>query len=406
MRSWKYRLYPSKLQEQVLERHLHQCKNLWNSLLEYVKTYHADTGKFPTRKQLYLQAKETGLFSQVAQNVADRLVKSLRGMLARKKAGKKAGFPRFKSIDRMRSFTYPQFGFRLGEHLELSGLEDIPIKKHREIKGKIKTLTIKKSPSGKWFAVFTSEVEESVTQKKAGPAAGIDVGIEHFAYLSDGATIENPRYLKQAEEKLKDAQRRLSGKKKGSGNRRKAKLLVAIAHEKLVNKRRDFLHKVSRQLVDKYALIAMENLNVAGLAHGFLAKEVLDCSWAEFVSMLAYKAEEAGCKVVLVNPAYTTSQCSSCGLIQKKSLAERWHSCSCGASMHRDFNAAINILQRATGGTPGCQACVEERSSSAAGESNSPDGEETATRYKYYGQVSSLKQEAHAIDRRYGQCAP
>ncbi|MEW6748865.1 MAG: RNA-guided endonuclease TnpB family protein [Candidatus Micrarchaeota archaeon] len=380
-RAWRYRLYPSKAQQKSLDNHLHECKTLWNALLEYTKAYYTATGRFPTRNGLYLLTKGHNLFSQVAQNVADRLSKSLKVMMSKKKAGKRAGFPRFKSIERVKSFTCPQFGFRLAERLELSGLGSIAIKKHRMLEGEIKTLTMKKMPSGKWFAIFTSEVETSEVLRKTGKSVGLDLGIETFAHLSDGSKIENPRYLRLAEERLKLAQRRMSKKKNGSLNRAKARKDVAIAHEKLTNKRRDFLHKASHILVNRYALIAMESLNNEGLARGFLAKEVLDCGWAEFSSMLRYKAEETGCEVILVNPAHTTSMCSSCGLIRKKSLAERWHECPCGASMHRDLNAAINILQRATGGTSESQVC----------------GEETPTRYKYDEQVSSMKQEAHGF---------
>lgn len=362
VRAWKYRLYPSKTREKELNSYLHECKTLWNRLLGYVKEYHEETKRFPTRRQLHLKTKETPIFSQVAQNVADRLAKSLIGVIVRKRAGIKAGFPRFKPIERMKSFTYPQFGFKLGNKLELSGMGSIPIKKHREVQGKIKTLTIKKSPSGNWFAVFTSEIEGEAAPKKQGPSAGLDLGVEHFAYLSDGEIVENPRHLKNAEEKMKGAQRRLSEKKKGSKNRGKARLKVAIAYEKLANRRRDFLHKTSRKLVEKYSFIAMEDLNTAEMAKGFLAKSILDCSWAEFSGMLRYKAEEAGCEVVLVNPANTTSRCSSCGLVQKKLLAERWHKCACGASMHRDLNAAINILARATPGIGGSHTCGEETS--------------------------------------------
>jgi len=389
-RAWRYRLYPSKTHQQSLDSYLYECKNLWNFLLEYTKACHKETGKFPTRKQLYLKAKETHIFSQVAQDIADRLAKSLRGIFLKKNAGSKAGFPRFKPIERMKSFTYPQFGFKLGERLALSSIGSIPIKKHRDIIGEIKTLTIKKMPSGKWFAIFTSEMEEPISQKKAGPAVGVDLGIESFAYLSDGSFIENPRNLKQAEQKLKGAQRQTARKKKGSENRRKTRLKAAIAYEKLANKRRDFLHKTTRQLVNSYSFLALENLNVAGLARGFLAKHVLDCSWAEFSSMLAYKAEEAGCEVVLVNPAHTTSMCSSCGQIHKKALGERWHSCPCGAEMHRDLNAAINILNRATVGTAEGQAC----------------GEGNSTRYGYNGQLSSMKQEAHGFLAAFGRWNP
>jgi putative transposase len=383
IRSWKYRIYPSKAQEKALERYFHGCRLLWNSLLQYAKVHYDETRKFPSRKQLYPRTKGTYLFSQVSQNVADRLVKAMRCMVAKKKAGMNAGFPRFKSAERMRSFTYPQFGFELDERLALSGIGSIAIRKHREMHGKTKTLTIKNSPSGKWFAIFTTETDDNVRQKKCGLKVGIDLGLEHFAYLSDGTVLQNPRHLKEAEDGLKTAQRHMSMKKKGSKNRRKARIRVAIAHEKVTNRRHDFLHKASRMLVGKYALLAMEKLNVAGLARGFLAKGVLDCGWAEFSSMLAYKAEEAGCEVVLVDPAHTTQRCSSCSLVRKKSLAERWHSCICGASMHRDLNAAINILDRATSGTEGSKACAEMLSYSAAGEPDSSDGEETATSYKY-----------------------
>jgi len=393
-RAWRYRIYPSKTQEHELNSYLYECKNLWNSLLEYTKSYYKKTRKFPKRSQLHLLTKEREIYSQVAQNVADRLTKSLKGTVARKKAGQKAGFPRFKPIERVKSFTYPQFGFRLNEKLELSGIGSIAIKKHRDIQGEMKTLTIKKTPSGRWFALFTTEIEKEIPQKKqGGPAAGIDLGIEHFAYLSDKTIIENPRHLKQAEQRLKQRQKQLSNKKKRSKNRRRARIKVAMAHEKLTNRRTDFLHKVSRKLTDKYSFIAMENLNIAGLAKGFLAKSVLDCSWAEFLSMLTYKAAEAGCEVVLVDPAHTTKKCSSCGLIQKKSLAERKHICICGASMHRDLNAAINILKKATGGTLGGNADVQMYCT----EARKACGEETTTHYKHNEQVSSTKQEAHAF---------
>ncbi len=359
IRSWKFRLYPSKRHEDLMDNNLISCKNIWNSLLEYSKKYYEETGKFPTRRQLYLRTKGTSLFSQVAQNVANRLVRSMRGMTARRKVGIKAGFPRFKSIERTKSFTYPQFGFRLNSKLWLSGIGEISIRKHREIEGKIKTLIIKKLPSGKWFAVFTSEMEKA-TCGKEGPAAGLDLGIDNFVYTSDGEIIENPRHFKKAEQKLGNADKRLSRKKKGSKNKGKARIKVATAYEKLTNKRKDFLHKTSRKLVEKYSVIAIEDLDTVRMARSFLAKSVLDCSWAEFSSMLAYKAEDAGCGIVLVNPANTTSECSNCGSVKKKSLAERWHKCACGASMHRDLNAAMNILKRATAGTAGSNASGKE----------------------------------------------
>ncbi|MFP3949702.1 MAG: RNA-guided endonuclease InsQ/TnpB family protein [Candidatus Micrarchaeia archaeon] len=350
IRSWKYRIYPTKEQESKLQAYLYECKNVWNFLLEHTKQHYEKTGGFPTRKQLYaLTKKKTKLFSQVSQNVADKLVKALKGMFAKKEVGRTVGFPRFKRMERMKSFTYPQFGFKINEQLSLSKIGEVQIKKHRRVKGKIKTLTIKRMLSGKWFAIFTSEVEMIPTLNR-GPKAGIDLGIDHFVHTSDDFVIENPRHLKKATNRIKQAQKLLSGKKRGSKNRIKAKIRVARAYEKVVNRRRDFLHKTSRKLVNSYSLIALEGLNINRLGRTFLAKHVFDCGWAEFSRMLHYKAEEAGSEIVFVDAAHTTQECSSCGSIQKKILAERWHICSCGATMHRDLNAAKNILKRATGG--------------------------------------------------------
>ena len=224
---------------------------------------------------------------------------------------------------------------------------------------------------------------------------GIDLGIEHFAYLSNGEIVENQRHLKHAEEKLKQVQQQLSRKKKGSKNRRKAKLKLAIAHEKLTNKRRDFLHKTSKKIAETYSFIALEKLNVKSMSkkENFLAKSIHDCSWVEFINMLRYKAEEAGSKVVFVNPANTTKQCSNCNLIQNKTLADRWHECICGLSIHRDHNAARNILKRAT--TLGTSSQTSHKGSSFATtlghrESNAY-GEGTSTQDNPNGQVSSMK---------------
>src|SRR5271157_2102162 len=266
LRSWKYRLYPSKVQQESLDQHLYDCKNLWNSLLEYTILEYEKTERFPTRSKLYLKTKGTRLHSQVAQNVADRLAKSLHGVVARKKVGKKAGFPRFKPIERMKSFTYPQFGFKLEDQLELSNIGSVPIRKHRESQGTIKTLTIKKSPSGKWHAIFTTESERKAAKRNKMPEVGIDLGVEAFAYLSDGSKIENPRNLRLAEERLKKAQKRMSNKQRGSSKRAKARKAVALSYERLTNRRRDFLHKTSRKLVNSYSFLALENLNISGLA--------------------------------------------------------------------------------------------------------------------------------------------
>lgn len=183
-----------------------------------------------------------------------------------------------------------------------------------------------------------------------------------FATLSDGQKIANPRHLGLHEDKLASLQRRLSRKAKRSKNRMKAKFKVARSHEKVADCRRDFLHKTSRQLVDAYSLIALEKLQSQEMAEQNYGKSIHDAGWGMFANMVSYKAEDAGCEVVFVNPKNTTKMCSNCGKLTAKTLWERTHKCNCGLEMDRDVNAAKNILALAkqkqdTLGISGINAC-------------------------------------------------
>ncbi len=351
-RAWKFRLYPTKMQVKEMETHLWLSKNLWNELLELTKQTYADYGKFSTTRALNELAKTSELYSQVAQDVFRRLNKSIYGMIERRKKGINAGFPRFKNLDRMRSLTYPQFGFSLtGKKLKVSPFGEINIKLHRNVVGKIKTLTLKREASRKWYAILTTETETNPIQKNNGSQIGIDLGLINFAVLSDGTTIKNPRHLKRYADRLAEKQRKVPRKKKGSSRRRIANRKVAILHEKVRRTRRDFLHKLSRKLVHSHSLMALEKLASQEMAKQQYGKSINDAGWSEFISMVSYKAESAGSRVVLVNPANTTKICSDCGELVKKELHERQHNCpSCGLSIDRDHNAAINILNRATVG--------------------------------------------------------
>jgi len=182
-----------------------------------------------------------------------------------------------------------------------------------------------------------------------GPAVGLDVGLEKFAALSDGSVIENPRYLRKTEKRLKHAHRALSRKQKASRNRKKARLKVARLHAKIRSQRRDFLHKASRRLVNTYSMVAVEDLAVRNMVKNHhLAKSISDAGWSEFLTMLCYKAEEAGSRVVKVNPSGTSQECSRCGTTVAKDLSVRLHKCPhCGLVVDRDVNAARNILARA-----------------------------------------------------------
>ncbi len=323
----------------------------------------------------------SGVYSQVLQNCADRLAKAFDnffGRAKRKKRGEhiKAGYPRFKK--RVRSITYPQSGFGIdGNRLKVSRIGRIPVVLHREIEGKIKTLTLKRMPSGEWFAVLSCEVPaentdlpkanldspegESVNREHPNreKEMGIDVGISSFATLSDGTKAGNPRFLIKAEKRLKRAQRRLSRKKKGSKNRRKARHKVAILHGKVGDQRSDFLHKTARICADSYGFIAVEDLNVSGMVQNrHLSKAISDAGWSEFLHLLSCKAERAGGTIVKVRPNNTSQTCSECGheLEEHIPLSERVFRCPyCGHEEDRDVNAAKNILERAREARPICQ---------------------------------------------------
>lgn len=358
MKAYKFRLYPTKVQEKELGKHLWISKELWNKLLESTKQRYDKEKKFFSKLELQVMVKNSGLYAQTAQGIAHRLHRSVKAKIKAKREGKKWGFPRFKSFDNMKSLYYPQSGFILKHKLKVSPFGEINIKKHREINGKIKTLTLKREPSGKWFAIFCVKVEKQQHRINNGSAVGVDLGLTNLATTSNGTVIRNPHQFEKLEESLSVAQRRLSKKQKRSNNRKKAKFKAARIHEKISNARLDFLHKAANLLLSKYSLIAMEKLASQEMATQGHGKGINDAGWGIFANILCYKAESAGCRVVFVNPKNTSKECSSCGKLVGKTLYERHHDCSfCGLSIDRDVNASINILKRATAGQAGSNAC-------------------------------------------------
>lgn len=357
MRAYKFRLYPNKTQRKKMQTHLWLSKNLWNDMLELTKQMYADYERFPSMNALNELAKTSGLYSQASQDIFRRLRKAIGGMCAKRKKGMKAGFPRFKGIDRIKSITYPQSGFSLKERkLKVTPFGEINIKKHRDVEGAIKTLTLKKE-ADKWYAILTAKTTPPIPRENNGAAVGIDFGLMTFATLSNGESIRKPKHMKIYEDRLADTQRELSKKKLRSRNRKKAKLKVCKIHSKVADTRKDWLHKTANNFLSKYSFIALEDLNVQGIAekHG---RGVSDAGWSIFTNIISYKAEEAGCEVVFVNPKDTTKDCSHCGTCVPKEEHERTHIClSCGLVMDRDLNAAINILNRATVGQTGSNAC-------------------------------------------------
>ncbi len=326
-------------------------------------TYYEQANQLPEIKQIREEYQQ--LHSQVLQDVLRKVDKAFKAFFARCKRGETPGFPRFKGKNHYDSFTYPQAGFSLTEENRvcLSKIGSIKVKLHRPLKGKVKTCTIKRE-GDHWFVGFACEVEAEPLPA-SHEAVGIDLGLLHFATLSTGETIENPRHYRQAEKKLARLQQAIARKKRGSHRRHKAVKLVAKAYRKVRNQRQDALHKASRTLVNTYGTIVFEELQPANMskrpkpkqdengkylpngasAKSGLNKSIGDAGWGQFQQYCSYKAANAGRVVLFVNPKYTSQICSGCGQVRKKELSERWHSCECGTELDRDHNAALNILR-------------------------------------------------------------
>jgi putative transposase len=357
LKAYKFRIYPTKLQRTVMDRTLDLCRWTYNQTLAYRKDSWEKEGKsvskyethnlLPTWKSEKPELSE--VFSQTLQNVQERVDLGLKTFFRRVKAGENPGYPRFRGRGWYDSFTYPQKGFRLDSgKLYLSKIGNIKIKLHRPIGGKIKRLIVRRAATGKWFACFSVEMEESPKPPwKDGSVVGIDVGLESFATLSNGEKIANPKFFRDEEKELARVQRRLSKAPKGTPERKAALKVVERVHERIANKRYEFAHQVSRDLVNRFGLIAFEDLNIKNMLQNHcLAKSISDVAWNMLVTVTSYKAANAGSMVVLVDPRNTSKMCSRCGILVEKSLSNRVHNCThCGLSLDRDINAAINILR-------------------------------------------------------------
>jgi len=296
------------------------------------------------------------VFSQTMQTVCDDVDKAFQAFFRRVKAGDKPGYPRFKGRDRFNSFAFKQFGVgaRLdGRRLKLYGIGRVRVRWHRPLEGKVKTVRIVRK-AGKWYACFACEVEPPKPLPPTGKAVGIDVGISALITTSDGDKVANPNYYRKAQAELRRRQRKLSRCKRGSKNRRKALRAVQRQQEHVANQRKDFLHKLSTELIRQYDAIALEDLRVRNMVRNHhLSKSILDSGWSAFRGYLTYKAESAGRAVAFVDPAYTSKCCSACGtMFQDFDLSTRWVTCDCGLSLDRDHNAALNILSRTGWDTP------------------------------------------------------
>ena len=357
IKAYKYRIYPTKSQRTKMERTLDLCRWTYNQTLAYQKNAWENEGKSVSKYETHDLLPDwksdkpelSEVFSQTLQNVQERVDLALKAFFRRVKAGEKPGYPRFRGRGWYDSFTYPQKGFKLDSgKLYLSKIGEIKIKLHRQIEGKIKRLTIRRAATGKWFACFSVELEDLPKPPwKDGSIVGIDVGLTSFATLSNGEKIANPRFFRDEESELARVQRKFSKATKGTPERKAALNVVERVHERIANKRYEFAHQVSRDLVNRFGLIAFEDLNIKNMLQNHcLAKSISDVAWNMLVTVTSYKAESAGSIVVLVDPRNTSKMCSRCGILVEKTLADRVHNCpECGLSLDRDWNSAINILR-------------------------------------------------------------
>jgi len=361
-KAFKYRLYLTKGQRRILETQLEECRWAYNQTLASRRDAHAagaPLGLYDTQALLPgWKAERPSLklvHSQVLQNVAVRVDLAFQAFFQRVKQGaEKVGFPRFKQFGRYDSMTYPQYenGVRLdGKRLILSKVGAVKLVGHRPINGTPKTVTISRSRTGKWFASLSCETAARPLQP-SGEIVGVDVGLASFATFSNGEQVANPRFYRRDEADVKRVQKRKDAAKNAQNwpENAKQKGILAKIHERIANRRSDFAHKRSRELVDRYQVIVFEELAPMemGKKRGSgMRKSILDVAWTQFISLTVGKAVEAGRSVILVNPRNTSKMCSGCGELVEKSLSDRVHTCpNCGLVLDRDVNAAINILHR------------------------------------------------------------
>ncbi len=347
-KAFKYRIFPTGPQKELIAKHIGHSRYVYNLALEtknaaYISAKH-DYSAFDLVKQLPELKKELPWLKEVN---SQSLQQSIQNMdIAFKKFFKGAGFPKFKSKHKgKQSFSIPQNvktenGFLIIPKFK----EGIKMSLHRPTKGTIKSATISVTPTGKYFVSVLCDTKEELPTKapiKENTTIGIDLGIKDSAITSDGEVFENPKYLRKAQSKLKYVQRKYSRYK---GKRTKKKL--AKLHEDVVNKRKDFLHKVSTQLIREKQTICLETLAVKNMVKNHnLAQAINDASWSTFVSMLEYKADWYGKNILRIGRFSPSSKTCSCGVINKDlKLSDRVWTCkSCGTTHDRDILAACNI---------------------------------------------------------------
>lgn len=365
-KAYKYRLYPNKEQEVLLSKHFGCARYVYNwGLSKKIEAYEKDKKSIScfdlTNMLVEVKRKEeTEWLKEVNSQSLQMSLRNLDNAFVRFFREKK-GFPKFKSKkDGKQSFQVPQHGsidWEKGK-LFIPKFSPISVVLHRKFEGKIKTMTVKKMPTGKYFVTVLVETEGELPKKpkiSEETTVGIDLGLMSFITKSTGEKIEHPKPLKNNLERMRVLQRRLSRKQKGSSNRKKARLKVALCHERIANIRKDYTHKESYKLTHEKQVqsIAIENLGIADMMKkSYLARGISDVSWGEFVRQLEYKTEWYGKNLLVIGRfELSTKTCSSCGEVNRElTIVDREWVCRCGVKHDRDINAAINVKKFALRG--------------------------------------------------------
>jgi len=352
LKAFKYRIYPTAEQAELINKHIGSCRFVYNLALETKQTAYAghrvNLSCFDLIKQLPELKEQCEWLNEINSQSLQQSITHLDNAFTRFFKGQ-GDFPNFKKKTATQSFNVPQNVIIDFENNKLIipkfKKKGIDVVLHRKFKGVTKQATISKTPTGKYFVSVLVDTTDKIKKQKTikeNTTIGIDLGIKSFLVTSNGLEIDNPKFLKKSLSKLKFVQRKFS---KHKGKRTKQKL--AIIHEKVTNQRKDFLNKVSTELINNHDSIAIEDLNISGMVKNHkLAQSISDVGWGMFVSMLEYKAEWAGKNILRIGRFDPSSKtCNHCGTINKElTLKDReWTCCCCGSILNRDVNAAINI---------------------------------------------------------------